>query len=313
MTIEILILILLGLLVCSILGANNASACFGASVGAGLAKYSVIAGIASFGVFLGVILEGAKLSGAISGGILTLKMDTDILWTIMITIFVVITIATVFHLPLSLSEALIGSAIGIGLEKQMNLNLGFTLMVLVSWVINPFFAAVLSVILHRVITRIISKIKNLLTLNYIYVVFSLFFSFYVAYVLGANTVGLASGLYISFISNVWISAVMFGAATATGIFFLSRGITKSVGKEIIGISPLSALVAQMSGALTIHFFTQLGIPVSVTQAIIGGIFGIGLAKRMVLVNQRMIQGIITGWVLAPLSGLVISYLILRLV
>lgn len=313
MVIEILILASLGLLVCSILGANNASACFGASVGAGLAKYSILAGVAALGAFLGVLLEGPKLSKAISGGILTLEIDANLLWTIMITIFIVITIATIFHLPLSLSEALIGSAIGIGLERQMSLNLGFTLTIFISWLINPFFAAILSAIIHKIMTHYIYKIKNLLTLNYIYVTFSLSLSFYVAYVLGANTVGLINGLYASFISKAWIGAVMFGAATAMGIFFLSRGITKSVGKEIIGISPLSALVAQMSGALTIHFFTQLGIPVSVTQALIGGIFGIGLAKTMVLVNKRMIQGIIMGWALAPLSGLVISYLILKVI
>jgi PiT family inorganic phosphate transporter len=148
-----------------------------------------------------------------------------------------------------------------------------------------------------------------LTLNYIYVVSSLLFSFYLAYVLGANTVGLVNGLYILFISNILASSILFGTATAVGILFLSGGITKSIGKGIIGISPLSALAAQMGGALTTHYFTQFGIPVSVTQALIGGIFGIGLAKRIVLANKRIIRGIMMGWALAPLSGFVISYLL----
>jgi len=139
MTVEVSLLLLLGFLVCVVLGANNASACFGASVGTGFVKYSVAAGIAALGALLGVALEGIKLSKAVSGGILVAEMKLETISTIIITVLIVITIATLFHLPLSLSEGLIGSAIGIGLGSEMNVNWGFTSIVFMFWVINPFF------------------------------------------------------------------------------------------------------------------------------------------------------------------------------
>jgi len=309
MTIEIFILLLLGFLICVVLGANNASACFGANIGAGFVKYSVAAGSAAIGALLGVTLEGIKLSKAIYQGVLT-EMSLETTWAIVITALIVISIATLSHLPLSLSESLIGSAIGIGLRSEIGINWNFTSTVLVFWIINPFFAALLSTIIYQIILRASSAVKNILMLNYLYGKITLIVSFYVAYVLGANTVGLINGIYAPLIESESIISLAFGAGTALGIYFLSRGITESVGRRIIGLSPTTALVAQLSGALTVHLFTQFGLPVSITQALVGGIFGIGLAKKIALINKHMVRKIITGWILAPIIGALTSYLII---
>jgi len=309
MTIEFFILLLLGFLICIVLGANNASACFGANVGAGFVKYSVATGSAAIGVLLGVTLEGIKLSKAIYRGILT-EMSLETTWVIIVTALIVISIATLSHLPLSLSGNLIGSAIGIGLRIGISINWNFTSTIFIFWILNPFIAALLSIILYQIILRANSAVKNILTLNYFYGKMTLLLSFYVAYVLGANTVGLINGIYAPLIGGEWTVLLAFGVGTALGICFLSRGITESVGMRIIGLSPTTALVAQLSGALTVHLFTQFGLPVSITQALVGGIFGIGLAKKIALINKRMVKNIITGWVLAPIIGALISYLIM---
>ena len=307
MAFEVILLLLLGILVCVVLGANNASAFFGTSIGAGFIRYSKAAGLAATGVLLGVALEGIKLSKVVSGGILAgINLETTLV--IIITILIIMTIATLFRLPLSLSGGLIGSAIGIGVSTGMGVNWGFTSIVFAFWVITPFFAAIMSIIIYRIITRITYAVKNLLTLNYLYGKVTLTFSFYVAYVFGANTVGLVNGIYKPLIQE-WIGMVVFGAATALGIYFLSRGVTESVGKGIIGFSPSTALVAQLSGALTVHLFTQFGFPVSITQALIGSVLGIGLAKKIVLMNMRMVRNIVMGWTLAPLIGAAASYFI----
>jgi len=309
MTIEIFILLLHGFLICVVLGANNASACFGANVGAGFVKHSVAAASAAIGVLLGVTLEGIKLSKAIHQGVLT-EMNPEITWAIIVTALIVISISTLFHLPLSLSESIVGSAIGIGLGRGISINWNFTSTILVFWILNPVFAALLSIIIYQIILRASSAVKNILMLNYLYGKVTLILSFYVAYVLGANTVGLINGIYAPLIGGEWIVSLAFGAGTALGIYFLSRGITESVGRRIIGLSPTAALVAQLSGALTVHLFTQFGLPVSITQALVGGIFGISLAKKIALINKRMVRNIIAGWILAPIIGALISYLII---
>ena len=308
MSISLFLLFVTGLFISAILGANNASACFGANVGAGFVKYRTAAVLAALGVFLGVIIEGAKLSRAVYHGVLG-EVSMEAMTIIMVTAMIIIGVATIFRLPLSLSESLIGSAVGIGIGSQINVNWRFTLTVFAFWVINPFFSAILSVAICRMLSYATSRVKNTLTLNYIYGKVASALSFYVAYVLGANTLGLVSGIYAPFMPIKEIIPLLFGLAAALGIYFLSRGITESVGREIIGLSPVTALVSQLSGAITVHLFTQFGLPVSITQAQVGGILGIGIAKRIVFMNKRKSRNIILGWMLAPLAGVVISWLL----
>jgi len=40
----------------------------------------------------------------------------------------------------------------------------------------------------------------------------------------------------------------------------------TIGKGIAPLDPFSALVAVLAGAFTIHVFTQVGVPVSSSQA-----------------------------------------------
>jgi len=303
----------LGILVCLVLGANNASACFGTSVGAGFTKHSEAAGLAVLGVLLGVTLEGIKLSRTISGGVLTEAFPSlEPISVMMVTIVVLMTAATFFNLPLSLSEGFVGSAIGVGLGVGITVNWSFSLRVFASWVLTPLFSALTAAFVYKVVERATRAVKRILTLNYIYGKATLILSFYVAYVLGANTVGLVSGLYQPILESQ-ISAFVFGAATALGIYFLSWRITESVGSGIISLSPSTALVAQFSGAFTVHIFTQFGLPVSITQAIIGGILGIGLAKKIAILNVGAVNKTVAGWTLAPLLGTAISYVLVMLI
>jgi len=306
------LLFITGLFVSAILGANNASACFGANIGAGFVRYKTAAILAALGVFLGVIIEGTKLSRAVYHGVLG-EVSMEAMMVIMVTAIIIIGAATILRLPLSLSESLIGSAVGIGIGSQIDVNWRFTLMVFAFWVINPFFSAILSVTIYRALSYITPRVKNVLTLNYIYGKIASALSFYVAYVLGANTLGLISGIYAPFIPIRDISPLLFGLAAAFGMYFLSRRITESVGRGIIGLSPVTALVSQLSGAITVHLFTQFGLPLSITQAQIGGILGIGIAKKIVFMNKRKSRNIIVGWIVAPLAGATISWLLSHMI
>ncbi|MEM2128958.1 MAG: inorganic phosphate transporter [Candidatus Bathyarchaeia archaeon] len=306
MLFEIALLISLGLLVCAVLGANNASACLGAGVGAGFFSYSFSVFLASLGVVLGVALEGTKLSKVLSEGVLA-ELSFESTLILIVTILIVMTVASVFHLPLPLSEGLVGSAIGIGLGKGFEINWEFTTVIFASWVITPFFAAFLVIILSEIVKRVTRTTNNVLMANYVHNKTTMALSFYVSYGLGANTVGLINGIFKPFVGNEWVGAIMFGLATSLGIYFLSRGITESVGKGITGLSPSAALTVQLSSALTVHLFTQFGLPVSITQALVGSVLGVILIKKISLTNTRFLRKITAGWLLAPLLSLTVSY------
>ncbi len=311
MLFEVILLISVGLLVCVVLGANNASACLGAGVGAGFFSYSSSIFLASLGVVLGAVFEGTKLSKVLSEGVLA-ELSFESISVLIITTLIVMTIASLFHLPLPLSEGLVGSAIGIGLGRGIGVNWGFTTVIFASWIITPFFAAFLAIVVNETVKRVTRVTENILMANYVHSKTTMALSFYVAYGLGANTVGLINGIFKPFIGDESAGAIMFGLATALGIYFLSRGITESVGKGITGLSPSTALTAQLSSALTVHLFTQFGLPVSITQALVGSVLGVIIIKEISLTNTRFLRNITAGWLLAPLLSLAVSYFLTNL-
>lgn len=292
-----------------IISANNAPIIFGASVCAGFVKFSRATKIVFLGIFLGAVLEGGKLTNTVFGGILPeTTLEAALIMTI--TAIVILLIATFLHLPVPISNSLIGAAIGIGVMNKMNVNLNLIIVIFISWIIIPFLASFLSMIISIIIKNISFLVKNLLILNCLYGDISLLLSFYLAYVLGANTFGLVNGIYEPFMPNVWANFIILGLSYFIGIQFLSKGVTELVGEKIINLSPLTVFIVQFSGAFTIHIFTQFKLPVSLIQTLIGSTLGIGFAKKVTLLNKRTVLSILAGSIFAPLLGTVISCFII---
>ena len=76
---------------------------------------------------------------------------------------------------------------------------------------------------------------------------------------------------------------------------------QTVGTGITVLEPFSALVSILSGAILLHIFAEIGVPVSSSQAIVGAVFGVGLVKSTRTVSYKKLAQIFTGWV-ATLAG-----------
>jgi PiT family inorganic phosphate transporter len=79
----------------------------------------------------------------------------------------------------------------------------------------------------------------------------------------------------------------------------SKKVMMTIGKGIVPLDPFSALVAVLTEGVVLHLFTQIGVPVSSSQAIVGAVVGIGLVGDMQTVSGRMLAKIGFGWVLTP--------------
>jgi len=55
-----------------------------------------------------------------------------------------------------------------------------------------------------------------------------------------------------------------------------------------------------------------GIPVSTSQAVVGGVIGVGLTKGMRAVSMKKISTIFTGWVVTPVCAAVFAAVVYRL-
>ena len=85
----------------------------------------------------------------------------------------------------------------------------------------------------------------------------------------------------------------------------------TIAKKIVALDGFSAFVSEFSAAMTVHFFTQVGVPVSTSQAIVGGVIGIGLKKGVKTVRKRTLMEIGIGWLSTPLSSGLCAYILMR--
>ncbi|MBK8521858.1 MAG: inorganic phosphate transporter [Ferruginibacter sp.] len=93
---------------------------------------------------------------------------------------------------------------------------------------------------------------------------------------------------------------------AIGLGTMSGGwkIIKTMGTKITKVTPLEGVAAETSGAFTLFFTGQMGIPVSTTHTITGSIIGAGATKRLSAVRWGVTVNLLWAWVLTiPVSGL----------
>ena len=104
------------------------------------------------------------------------------------------------------------------------------------------------------------------------------------------------------------------AAIALGTLFGGWRIVRTMGLRITKLEPQDGFAAEAASAAAILFATQVGIPVSTTHTISGGIVGVGSTKRLSAVRWGVAVNIVIAWILTiPASALIAAgvYLIAR--
>ncbi|HJO62196.1 MAG TPA: inorganic phosphate transporter, partial [Desulfobacterales bacterium] len=136
---------------------------------------------------------------------------------------------------------------------------------------------------------------------------------YGAYSLGANNVANVTGVYVGAgLLSPFYAALLGSLSIAAGVLTYSRNVMETVGKKIVDLDGFSAFIAEFSAAITVHLFTQVGIPVSSSQAIVGGVAGVGFLKGSKTVKKRTLIEIAIGWVSTPLSTGALAHLIMQI-
>ncbi|MHC1605047.1 MAG: inorganic phosphate transporter [Candidatus Methanofastidiosia archaeon] len=184
------------------IGANDVANSMGTSVGSGaltLKKAVIVAGIFEFA---GAVLVGKHVSATIKSGIVSPAMIQDpSIYTLamlacLISAAVWVFIATYYSLPVSTTQAIVGSVIGIGLLFSYKfVNFGVVENIALSWILSPILGAILSFVFFRTITRLVfSKHDPLIALRNIgpFLVFAnIFFIVLSIFYKGLAKIGLA--------------------------------------------------------------------------------------------------------------------------
>ena len=83
-------------------------------------------------------------------------------------------------------------------------------------------------------------------------------------------------------------------------------IVKTMGQKVTRIKPIDGFCAESGSAISLFISSWLGIPVSTTHVITGGIVGIGCFKRFSAVRWGVATKIIWAWVITIPAAAVIA-------
>jgi PiT family inorganic phosphate transporter len=93
------------------------------------------------------------------------------------------------------------------------------------------------------------------------------------------------------------------AAIALGTVFGGWRIVRTMGMRITKLEPQDGFAAEAAAAAAILFASQVGIPVSTTHTISGGIVGVGSTKRFSAVRWGVAYNIVLSWIVTiPVSA-----------
>ncbi len=300
-----LIYLILASIVSFIIAANNSADSVGTLYGSGIISYYKAAIYSGAFVMLGTFLEGWKMAGAIGGGIVVNPLTLEMSLMVLITSAILLFLFTYLSMPLSASQILVGSIIGVAFAYAMVISIEFITLIIFSWILTLVVGVGFSYLIYKIIS-ILSRKMRIFSLSKFYLVSLYAGSAFIAYTLGANTIGLVASLNLS-----TISILVAGIASFFGTFLMGKRTVITVGKKITLLDPPRAFSAQVAGALIVEIFTQLHFPVSITQAVIGGVIGTGLIKGYRELNKRTVGNLAISWTMAPILSFLITVIIVK--
>ena len=322
------------------LGANDAANVFGTAVGSKMIRFKTAALICSIFVIIGAVVSGAGASHTLGtlGAVNALPGAFTVALAAAITVFLM----TKAGLPVSTSQAIVGAIIGWNFFAGYETDWSIAGKISATWIICPILAMIFS-IAGFFIARWILLNSNI----HFFRISShmraglLIVGAFGSYSLGANNIANVMGVFIpsspfrdislagiGAISGVQELFLLGGIAIAVGVFTYSQKVMSTVGSNIFALSPITALIVTLASSMVLfifasqelqNFFIYLGlptiplVPVSSSQAVVGAVIGIGIAKGGRNVNLNILGKISIGWVATPIVSALITYIALYFV
>jgi inorganic phosphate transporter, PiT family len=257
-------------------------------------------------------------------------------FSVALAVGISVTAMTRAKLPVSTSQAVIGAIIGWNVFTDSPTDLGSLSKIVSSWVASPIIAGLFGYLIFTLLKKTVLTWKiHLLELDNYTRVGLVIVGALASYSLGANNIANVMGMFVSaplfkdfsvagvfVITGVQMLFLLGGIAIAFGIFTYGSNVMETVGNDLYKISPLTGFVVVFAEFIVLTLFTSVSIewfllnnglpsiplvPLSTTQAFIGAILGVGLAKDPHSINFRVLGKIALGWVIAPVSAGLITF------
>jgi len=316
------------------LGANDAANVFGSAVATRMLRFKTAALICGFFVIIGAVVSGAGTSETLGvlGSVNALAGAFMVAMAAAVTVFWM----TRLGIPVSTSQAIVGAIIGWNLYTGSPTDWGSLKKIVLTWIASPLLAAIVAMALYSFYRITIRRIKiHLLSVDRFLRIGLILAGAFGSYSLGANNIANVMGVFVpvtpftefDLFGLVTLSGVeqlffIGGVAIAIGVYTYSRKVMETVGGSLLKLSPDAALIVVLAQAIVLFVFASKEleqwllshglpafplVPVSSSQAIIGGVIGIGLMKGARAIKFRVFGQIASGWVTTPIIACIITF------
>lgn len=305
------IAIIASLLIAFGIGSNDASNAFGVCIGAGLIKLKKAFILFGILVLLGIFLQGGMVMKTVGKNLV--DVNTNILVVSLSVAAGLIIISNWRRLPLSTHQVIIGSLIGAGIANNGDINSAQFLKIFISWCISPFIAMSFSFIIFKMLEKTVSKFPTFYIEKFLRNAL-LVSAGLISYNTGANELATVLGpiMHSGLEVNKNLIFLVASLMVFLGAYLLSHRVIETVGKGITTLDPYSGFAAQFGAGGCVLFFTMIGMPVSTTYSIIGGIIGVGLNKGIKTVKLPLILKIGRNFIVSPSLAFLLAYLLTKL-
>ena len=291
------------------IGSNDTSNALGICIGCGVIKLRRALLLFGCFVLIGILVQGQKVMKTVGKDLV--EVNLSIIGISLSVAALLIIISNWKKLPISTHQVIIGSLVGSGVASGAAVNFTAILEIIVSWIISPLVAFFSALFLYKAMEKTISKL-SLFRIEKILRSLLLFSSILIAYNTGANELATILGPVIHSGLIEQMRASLIGSLFVfLGAVILSHRVIETIGKGITTLDPYSGFAAQFGAGMCVMFFTFLGMPISTTYCIIGGISGVGMSKGMKTVKLDLIKKIMANWILSPSLAFIISFAIMK--
>ena len=223
----------------------------------------------------------------------------------------------------------------------MNIQTNYTALTKIvgTWIFSPVLAALIAFLLFFIVRFFVDRCKiHLIYLDALIRTGLIVVGAFGAYSLGANNIGNVMGIFINSspfhdlnlggilsLSSIQQLFLLGGIAIAVGVFTYSKKVMATVGSDIYKLSPITALIVVLAVSLTLFLFASQDlqawlvahnlpslplVPVSSSQAVVGAVMGISLAKGGKNMHFHILGRISLGWILTPIASAILAYITL---
>lgn len=317
-SVMIIILVVISLLLAFAIGANDETFASVVGVKRLSVKTAVLMGavIAMIGGFFLSDQVGKTLRDDISP---QLFIDQANQYPILISIYVAMAVslilASVFGLPISSTEALVGAIIGLSFALGYKVDWGWSGMgkVLTTWLISPIIGFTISFLIMKLVRVILGKtVKSFRqheSANNVFGVLLLVMVVWTGLSRAGNDINNAIAPIVPLFEGggYWyerLPLLIGGAGLGAGLIIIGWRVLKTLGNDVVELTPESAFVTEGSAAIVVFTAVIIGIPVSGTMVLVSSFMGAGVGMKKPL-NYKTVRMIVLFVVLTPIiSGLI---------